>query len=229
MHGERDETIAASHGRGLHARLVGSAVNDDFAAPLWVPTAGHDDVVDLDRSSAFVARVRGFVDAVARRANRKSDGGGGGGGKGKGTEEQMTAVAPSRQRMAKPTPPAPRRDGGAFYTLVPIRPRWRGGRRSLRTFAGVSLRPPPAFNPHPRRLSTPPDAFELHPDFRLYGTARRRAGEGRPRAARRERVDAIERARKEPLLRSTAIASTSHRTTYDARDDTYSTYERTTR
>jgi len=118
---------------------------------------------------------------------------------------------------------------GAFYTLVPIRPRWRGGRRSLRTFAGVSLRPPPAFNPHPRRLSTPPDAFELHPDFRLYGTARRRAGEGRPRAARRERVDAIERARKEPLLRSTAIASTSHRTTYDARDDTYSTYERTTR
>ena len=96
MHGERDETIAASHGRGLHARLVGSAVNDDFAAPLWVPTAGHDDVVDLDRSSAFVARVRGFVDAVARRGNRKSDGGGGGVGKGNGTEEQITAVAPSR-------------------------------------------------------------------------------------------------------------------------------------
>ena len=38
---------------------------------------------------------------------------------------------------------------GAFYTLVPIRPRSRGGRRSLRTFAGVSLRPPLAFNPRP--------------------------------------------------------------------------------
>ena len=48
---------------------------------------------------------------------------------------------------------------GAFYlTLVPIRPRWRGERRSLRTFSpGVSLRPLPlAFNPDtPRRLSTP--------------------------------------------------------------------------
>ena len=48
-------------------------------------------------------------------------------------------------------------DRGAFYlTLVPIRPRSRGERRSLRTFAVVSLRPPPAFNPRPRRLSTPP-------------------------------------------------------------------------
>jgi hypothetical protein len=41
---------------------------------------------------------------------------------------------------------------GAFYTLVPIRPRCRGERRSLRTFAVVSLRPPLAFNPRPRRL-----------------------------------------------------------------------------
>ena len=43
-------------------------------------------------------------------------------------------------------------------TLVPIRPRRRGGRRSLRTFSpGVSLRPGSlAFNPDtPRRLSTP--------------------------------------------------------------------------
>ena len=57
-------------------------------------------------------------------------------------------------------------DEGAFYTLVPIRPRRRGERRSLRTFPGVSLRPPLAFNPRPRRLSTPTDAFELHPDLR---------------------------------------------------------------
>ena len=35
----------------------------------------------------------------------------------------------------------------------------------------MSLRPPLAFNPRLRRLSTPPDAFELHPDFRLYRMA----------------------------------------------------------
>ena len=52
---------------------------------------------------------------------------------------------------------------GAFYTLVPIRQRRRGERRSLRTFAGDSLRPPLPVNPRPRRLSTPSDAFELHP------------------------------------------------------------------
>jgi len=51
---------------------------------------------------------------------------------------------------------------GAFYlTLVPIRPRRRGERRSLRTFPGVSLRPHLAFNPRPRRLSTSTDAFQL--------------------------------------------------------------------
>ena len=55
-------------------------------------------------------------------------------------------------------------------TLVPIRPRRRGERRSLRTFPGASLRPSLAFNPRPRRLSTPPDAFQLHPDVRSYGT-----------------------------------------------------------
>ena len=52
---------------------------------------------------------------------------------------------------------------GAFYTLVPIRPRRRGGRRSLRTLPGASLRPSNAFNPRPRRLSTLTDAFQLHP------------------------------------------------------------------
>ena len=60
---------------------------------------------------------------------------------------------------------------GAFYTLVPIRPRSRGERRSLRTFPGGSLRPPLGFNPRPRRLSTPSDAFQLHPfgDAKVMG------------------------------------------------------------
>ena len=88
---------------------------------------------------------------------------------------------------------------GAFYTLVPIRPRSRGERRSLRTFPGASLRSSLAFNPRPRRLSTPPDAYELHPDIALYGTALRRdearaepqgvpkRGEGRPLGRRTRR------------------------------------------
>jgi hypothetical protein len=73
-------------------------------------------------------------------------------------------------------------DLGAFYTLVPIRPRWRGERRSLRTLPGASLRPPLAFNPRPPCLSTPPDAFQLHPAIALYGTTlsrRREDGETR--------------------------------------------------
>ena len=96
---------------------------------------------------------------------------------------------------ARPRPPPARRvrrgDTAAFYlTLVPIRPRRRGERRSLRTLPVVSLRPPLAFNTHPRRLSTSTDAFELHPDVRSYRTARsRRSSRGggrklaRPRAA----------------------------------------------
>jgi len=40
----------------------------------------------------------------------------------------------------------------------------------------VSLRPPLTFNPWPRRLSTPTDAFELHPDIALYGTEAVAAG-----------------------------------------------------
>ncbi len=103
------------------------------------------------------------------------------------------------------------RSSGAFYTLVPIRPRWRGERRSLRTFAVVSLRPAPAFSPRHRRLSAPTDAFELHPDIRSYRTAltprmvrarreqRVAAGPRRRRAGRaRERDDGERAARVDP-------------------------------
>jgi hypothetical protein len=84
-----------------------------------------------------------------------------------------------------------------LLTLVPIRPRRRGERRSLRTFPGVSLRPSPlGFNPDtPRRLSTPPsDAFQLHPDVRSHGTTlsrRRGVPRRRPPHLRRgdQRVD----------------------------------------
>eukprot|EP00982_Pelagococcus_subviridis_P005981 29916-Pelagococcus_subviridis.AAC.15 len=74
----------------------------------------------------------------------------------------------------------------AFYTLVPIRPRSRGERRSLRTLPGASLRPPLAFNPRPRRLSTPPDAFELHPDVLIARGGRRGGRRSAPRATAAE-------------------------------------------
>jgi len=66
---------------------------------------------------------------------------------------------------------------GAFYhlTLVPVRPRRRGERRSLRTFSpGASISPPrvPRWF-QSRHTSTPfnsaSDAFQLHPDVRSYG------------------------------------------------------------
>ena len=95
------------------------------------------------------------------------------------------------RRVAAPRP-QPMRHGvvrgelrgrGAFYTLVPIRPRSRGERRSLRTLPGVSLRPPLAFNPRPRCLSTPTDAFQLHPDFACM---ERPSEQSRRRALRHE-------------------------------------------
>ena len=74
------------------------------------------------------------------------------------------ADANDARRRARASPgPSPLGAAGAFYTLVPIRTRRRGERRSLRTFPGASLRPPLAFNTRPRRLSTPTDAFQLQP------------------------------------------------------------------
>ena len=63
------------------------------------------------------------------------------------------------------------KDGQArsITTLVPIRPRRRGERRSLRTFSpGASLRPSPLdpFDARPRRLTTSTDAFRLLPPSR---------------------------------------------------------------
>jgi hypothetical protein len=109
--------------------------------------------------------------------------------------KQLDAIAEENRRAKKNKgwTRAEALASGAFYTLVPIRPRSRGERRSLRTLPGASLRPPLAFNPRPRCLSTPSDAFELHPDVRLYGTAlshrrrppRRRRGDQSRRGDRR--------------------------------------------
>ena len=60
------------------------------------------------------------------------------------------------QRAERPGQPEDLEARSSVFTLVPVRPRSRGERRSLRTFAVVSLRPGSlAFNTRPRRLSTP--------------------------------------------------------------------------
>ena len=84
-----------------------------------------------------------------------------------------------------------------LLTLVHIRPRWRGERRSLRTLPGVSLRPHLAFNPRPRRLSTPSDAFQLHPDIQgeVTGGVDDVGGDARAVLARRGGVESAQRSR----------------------------------
>jgi len=77
-----------------------------------------------------------------------------------------------------------------LVTLVPIRPRRRGERRSLRTFPGVSLRPHHGFNPRPRRLSTPPlTPFNSTPTFaRMDNYPQPRAGHRVPEQRRVSRM-----------------------------------------
>jgi hypothetical protein len=72
---------------------------------------------------------------------------------------------------------------GAFvFALVPIRPRSRGERRSLRTFSpGARFSPPRAPRSRSRHTSTPfnsaSDAFQLHPDI-IARTERPKAAQG---------------------------------------------------
>ena len=58
------------------------------------------------------------------------------------------------------------------FTLVPIRPRWRGERRSLRTNTSrrISPRTPRFQRPPSTPFNSTSDAFQLHPDVRSYGT-----------------------------------------------------------
>jgi hypothetical protein len=124
-----------------------------------------------------------------------------------------TTTTPAAVVVAAAASKKKEEESGAFYTLVPIRPRRRGERRSLRTFPGASLRPTLGFNTRPQRLSTPSDAFQLHPDVRLYRTALR-VGETDRRHDREdvvvgERVEA--RAREETQARQAPRGEGSER------------------
>jgi len=108
-----------------------------------------------------------------------------------------------------------------YLTLVPVRPRRRCGRRSLRTLPGDSLRPHLAFNPHPRRLSTRTDAplnstpTSLRADRRRLSGARRerfRRGEktsplGRPRGVLPRRVRGVRAVHGAPALHAVRAAA----------------------
>ena len=99
-------------------------------------------------------------------------------------------------------------DSGAFYTLVPIRPRWRGERRSLRTFAVVSLRPQLAFNPRPRRLSTPllTPFNSTPPSLRMEWPSAPHAGRLGMRAVRHAQLQAARRLLQVPRVADRAQA-----------------------
>ena len=72
------------------------------------------------------------------------------------SEEQEALVLSSRALIERARELEASVSGAFHLTPVPIRPRRRGERRYLRTFAGASLRPGSlGFNTRPRRLSTP--------------------------------------------------------------------------
>jgi hypothetical protein len=91
-------------------------------------------------------------------------------------EELENKLAGAKEKLSARDAECSHLKARSSITPVPIRPRSRGGRRSLRTFSpGVSVRPPPlAFNER-RSTSTPfnstPDAFQLHPDVASRGTS----------------------------------------------------------
>jgi len=205
------ETRASEASRAAAAAVAAAEARDaETAAKIAKATADARDAADAARRDASAAeasraalelematvrealaaaRIR--ADAAEARATRSDAA--------VADAERLSAAAfEAATREAKDAKDA--RDSGAFYTLVPIRPRSRGERRSSRTLPGVSLRPPLAFNPRPRRLSTPSDAFELHPDFALYGTTlSSRRGDRRDRARGRRG-----RARRSPRGRRAA-------------------------
>jgi hypothetical protein len=145
-----------------HARLEHSARGETVALPLDNKASKAKGVrCELDVSVTWLRNYVRDADGMTDISGVSGYSTGVGGGMTSGASDitGLTSVLSESEQ-----------DLGAFYTLVPIRPRWRGERRSLRTLPGASLRPHLAFNPRPRCLSTPTDAYELHPDNRLYGT-----------------------------------------------------------
>ena len=135
--------------------------------------AVFQSLLDPDLVDAAFFRLGQVHQRGGARERRRAHGRGRPRARGRGVHGEVQ-VPPRRRRRRRDHVHRDDREG-ASHTLVPVRPRSRGERRSLRTFPGASLRPPLGFNPRPRRLSTPPDAYELHPDIRSYGSCPCRA------------------------------------------------------
>jgi hypothetical protein len=170
--------------------VTGKLLNEDLAASLRLdilyPVNGMKRCYNPEKGYEFIYPETYLGDATmaTRAANQR---------------EARVALDPGPATRAAPPKIFGQTVQGAFiFTLVPIRPRPLGERRSLRTLSpGDSLLPPLAFDPRPRRLSPPlltpfnsaSDAFQLRPDVASYGTTlkSRRARSG-PWAARARRT-----------------------------------------
>ena len=163
-----DRAFAEGHGsdqpagkvarRRLRARLKGGD-GASFSAGF---ETGYDHGKDSKSQADAVASTASTANKIGRSHADAGGGKGDAGGDGACVTERVEAIVVAACRFQNS-------GARAFCTLVPIRPRRRGERRSLRPFPGVSMRPPLAFNPRPRRLSTLTDAFQLHPEL-VYTT-----------------------------------------------------------
>ena len=175
--------------RRTRVRIIFRTAVDVVASPSPRLTPVHPSSLLLVRPSRAARRVA-VTGASATRTTART---------------ATTASSKTRSRSRRVTSESAcwtRRAAGAFYTPVPIRPRSRGERHSLRTLPGGSLCPALGFNPRPRSLSTPSDAFQLHPDAVQFPRPSDVPARRRRRLRRREgRVRHRRRARALSLLR----------------------------
>ena len=114
-------------------------------------------------ANAESSRSHAILQLALKRRGGSCGGSGGGvgsGGDASGAKNDAESIAREAAETLQMPPSVAARMAAnekvrSSITPVPVRPRTRGERRSLRTFAFVSLRPRLAFNTRPRRLSTP--------------------------------------------------------------------------
>eukprot|EP00982_Pelagococcus_subviridis_P007052 30422-Pelagococcus_subviridis.AAC.5 len=119
---------------GQRAALLGG----DDARARWTAStsANKSSSSSSRRARTFLtvhAKKKGFAELLGNLAPPSAD-------DYNGRPRLVKGTVSAKQHVPASIPRPPYADNGflpgAFYTLVPIRPRWRCGRRSLRTFPG---------------------------------------------------------------------------------------------